>query len=73
MHGGRQITGVPDCELTVGETGIKQVVKFSYLGSLVTSDGRSDSKMKKRIGMSKANFKKIGKILKNRQLSMKTK
>ena len=63
---------VPDCKLTVGETVIKQVEKFSYLGSLITSDGRSDSDIE-RIGMSKAIFEKMGKILKNRQLSMKTK
>ena len=64
---------VPDCQLTVGEREIKQVEKFSYLGSLITSDGRSDSEIKKRIGMSKAIFEKMGKILKNRKLSMKTK
>ena len=64
---------VPDCQLTVGATEIKQVEKFSYLGSLMTSDVRSDSEIKKRIGMSKANFENMWKILKNRQLSMKTK
>ena len=64
---------VPDCQLTVGEREIKQVEKFSYLGSLITSDGRSDSEIKKRIGISKAIFEKMGKILKNRKLSMKTK
>ena len=31
---------------------IKQAKKFSYLGSLITSDGRSDSDIQKRIGMS---------------------
>ena len=58
---------VPDCQLTVGETVIKQVEKFSYLGSLATSDGRHDSGIR-RIGMSKAIFEKMGKILKNTQL-----
>ena len=64
---------VPDCQLTVGEIEIKQVERSSYLGGLITSDGRSDSEIKKRIGMSKANFEKMGKLLKNRRLSMKTK
>ena len=64
---------VPDCLLTVGETVIKQVKKFSYLGSLITSDGKTDSDIKKKIGMSKAIFEKMGKILKNRQISLKTK
>ena len=64
---------VSDSQLTVGETDIKQVERSSYLGGLITSDGRSVSEIKKRIGMSKANFEKMGKILKKRQLSMKTK
>ena len=53
---------VPDCLLTVGETVTKQVEKFSYLGSLITSDGKNHSDIRKRIGMSKAIFEKLGKI-----------
>ena len=51
---------VPDCLLAVGETVIEQVEKFSYYGSLITSDGRSDNDIKRRIGMSKAIFEKNG-------------
>ena len=57
MHGGKQKLEVPDCQLAVGEIVIKQVEKFSYLGSLITSDG-----------ISKAIFQKMGKVFKNRQL-----
>ena len=62
---------ISDCQLLIGEIGVKQVEKYSYLGSLITSDGECDSEIKKRIGLSKSIFEKMKKILRNRQLSIK--
>ena len=62
---------IPEYQLIIRGIGVKQVEKFSYLGSLITSDGKCDSEMKK-IGLSKSMFEKMKKILRNRQLSMKT-
>ena len=38
----------PQCLITIGGEQVKQVESFSYLGSLLTSDGRSDKEIKKR-------------------------
>ena len=64
---------IPDSQLTMGDTMMKQVGNFSYLRSLITSDRRNDGAFKKRIGMSKTVFAKIRKVLKKRKMSMKTK
>ena len=37
----------PKCTLKVGNDTIKQVNQFKYLGYTLTSDGRSDSEIKK--------------------------
>ena len=47
--------------------------KFTYLGSIITSDGRAASDIKRRIGMAKDTFQKMESVLKNRQLSLETK
>ena len=51
---------------------MKQAEKFRYLGSLIISHRSSDDEIKK-IGTSKIIFKKMGNLLKSRQLSMETK
>ena len=60
--------------LSIGTWGncIEKVEKFSCLGNLITSDGKCDSEIKRRIGLSKSIFEKMKKILRSRQLSMKT-
>ena len=52
---------------------IKQVQKFNYLGSVITSDGRCDTEIKKRIGMAKDTFQELEKVLRNHKLVMETK
>ena len=37
------------CKLTIGTKVIKQVNGFNYLGSRITSDGRCDKDIKRRI------------------------
>ena len=63
----------PKCVVKVGEGVIKQVDKFNYLGSMIISDGRCDNETKKRIGIAKDSFQKMGKILKDRKISMRKK
>jgi len=63
---------VPECNIFV--EGIKiQQDKFNYLGSLLTSDGKCDTEIKRRIGTAKDLFKKMDNILLNRNISMTTK
>ena len=63
----------PRCDLRIGDAHIKQVQKFNYLGSVITSDGRYNTEIKKRIGMAKDTFQKLGKVLRNHKLAMETK
>ena len=46
----------PDCKLNVKDKEIKQVDSFTYLGSIITSEGRSETDIKCRIGMAKTAF-----------------
>jgi len=46
----------PKCTVFVNGKEIQQVESFSYMGSVVTSDGRSDHDIKQRIGRAKTVF-----------------
>ena len=63
----------PDCMITANGIRIKQVNKFSYLGSQITSDGKSDNEIKRRIAISKEEFNKKRTVLTNSHISMPTK
>jgi len=63
----------PTCNVNINGKPIKQVDRFNYLGSIITSDGRCDEDVKKRIALSKQAFQKMSPILKNRSISINTK
>ncbi len=65
--------GSPRCDLRIGDASIQQAEKFKYLGSVITSDGRCDTEIKKRIALAKDTFQKLEKVLKNRTLTIVTK
>jgi len=52
---------------------ISQVISFKYLGSLITSDGRSSQEIKQRIGQAKTAFIKKKKILVSKKINRATK
>jgi hypothetical protein len=54
----------------VGGTILKQVNKFKYHGTAITSDGRCTTEVKCRIGQAKVAFQKMRNILCNKNLSM---
>ena len=60
------------CSLTINEESVKYVQKFSYLGSLVTSDGKCTNEIRKRIALLK-NIFNLRSAFKNRQPKLKTK
>ena len=63
----------PTCNVNINGEAIKQVVRFNYLGSTITSDGRCDEEINKRIALSKQAFEKMSPIPKNRTISINTK
>ena len=62
----------PKCHLIVNGQAIRQVKQFSYLGSILTSDGRCDTKIKRRIGVAKKAFKYLADILTNIKIKLDT-
>ena len=57
----------PTCNIHINNETIKQVDKFKYIGSTITSDGRNDAEIKIRIGMAKDAFQKMEKVIKKQE------
>ena len=58
------------CNIKVNGTVLKQVDKFKYLGTIITSDGRCVTEIKSRTAQAKAAFQKMRNILCNNSLSI---
>ena len=61
----------PVCSINIHGNPLKQVNKFKYLGTILTSDGKSQTEIRSRIGQAEISFLKMKNILTNRSLSMK--
>ena len=61
----------PACNIVMNGTVLKQVHKFNYLGSLITSDGRCINEIKRRMAQAKASFQNMKSILTNTRLSLR--
>ena len=62
----------PACKVTVKGEIVEQAQSFSYLRSVVTCDGRSGSEIKRRIGIAKTTYKKMGTVLNSRHIKLDT-
>ena len=62
---------VPTCHITVHGSVLEQVNRFIYLGSLITSDGRAEHEIRRRISIAKATFTTMEKVLKSTQIELK--
>ena len=60
----------PVCDVTVNNIQIRQVDRFKYLGSWISSDGRSDLDVKCRIGQAKQKFVDMKNVLCSRKLGL---
>ena len=60
----------PSCNLICNGTGIEHVNSFNYLGSMLTSDGRGEEEIRRRLGMAKTSFKQMSPVLKDRKRSI---
>ena len=65
-----KLTPSPICTLYQDKTKIEQVTSFNYLGSLVTSDGRSRDEIRRRITIAKSSFGTMRSVLTDRKLSL---
>ena len=63
---------VPKIDIRIDGKPIEQVSSFTYLGQLVTEDGRSEQEIRKRIGIAKSAFEKLSHIITNKKIQTKT-
>ena len=63
-------TTAPVCHMTVKREILEQVSCFKYLGSMVTSDGKSDTEIKRGIGIAKTVYKKMERLLTSRNVDL---
>ena len=61
-----------DYILAIDGVQIKQVSNFNYLGSMLSSDSRNVTEVKRRIAMAKETFERMSTILKCRSISLDT-
>ena len=62
----------PRCNITINNTPIQQREKFTYLGCIITEDGRSTQEIERRIAISKNAFSKMKNLLCNSRLNLAT-
>ena len=56
---------IPTADITVGSTTLEQVNTFTYLGSLMSSDGRCEKEIRKRIVLAKQAFLNIKELMRS--------
>ena len=59
----------PACEISIGQSSLKQVDRLKYFGTIITGDGRCEQEIRSRIKRSKQIFNKLKNILTNKHLS----
>ena len=62
---------VPRLTLLLKGNLIKQTEHFRYLGSLISSNGRSTNEIKRRIVLAKQAFRDLGYIFRNKKMSFR--
>ena len=62
----------PKINITLEGSPIQQTSLITYLGSLITEDGRCEKEVKRRIEIARSAFVKISKILTSRKISIDT-
>ena len=61
-----------DCHVEIHQEPIKKVQEFQYLGSVLTSDARCTTEIKRRIGIAKTAFRKMKNVLTNGRVCIET-
>ena len=63
---------LPKCSIFINGKEVQQVESFSYLGSLITSDGKSEHDIKLRIGKAKTVFGNMKNVLLSHRINLTT-
>ena len=61
-----------ECQVNINQEPIRKVEEFQYLGSVLTSDGRCTTEIKRRIGIAKTAFRKMKNLLTNGRICIET-
>ena len=61
-----------ECPIQIQQEPVKKVEEFQYLGSVLTSDARCTTEIKRRIGIGKTSFRKMKNVLTNSRISIET-
>ena len=59
-----------DARITIDGSNLEQVNSFSYLGSILTEEGRCEKEIKTRISIAKDSFNKIRNLVTNQSISV---
>src|SRR6218665_842121 len=62
-----------ELQVRLGTWVLEQVTRFVYLGGLITEDGRCEEDVKRRIGLACAAFGGLGKMWREKSISIATK
>ena len=62
----------PNAIITIEGRAIEQVKKFTYLGHLITDNGKYDSEIKRRIEIARGAFNNISKVITSTKMSTST-
>jgi len=62
----------PRCSIFNNGKEVQQVNSFSYLGSLITSDGKSEHDINQRIGKAKSVFSNMKNVLLSHRINFNT-
>ena len=57
-------------EIEVNDEILQQVLKFIYLGTEISEDGKSDKEIERRINIAKEKFSKISNLLTSKKLKI---
>ena len=60
-----------ESNLRIGKIVLKQAQNSTYLGRLITQNGKCDEEVKRRISIVKSHFIKLEHVLKNRKIGLK--
>ena len=65
-------SNIPKARVIVDNDEVEQVERFVYLGQMITDDGRSDTEIKRRVGLAKSAFLNMKNLLTSQAISWRT-